>query len=94
MTTVNGAVPARKSTIATSKLFADNGPLHVYAQQLQSDTVAVPRPVTPAYPAISTAFQDAVANIIAGSAVQSELDKATQKIDQDIKDNRGYQTQS
>jgi multiple sugar transport system substrate-binding protein len=94
MTTANGAVPARKSVIATSKLFADNGPLHVYVQQLQSNTITVPRPITPAYPAITSAFQDAAANIIAGSAVKSELDKATQKIDQDIKDNQGYQPKS
>jgi multiple sugar transport system substrate-binding protein len=90
MTIANGAVPARKSVIASSLLFAINGPLHVYVQQLQSG-VAVPRPITPAYPIITSAFQDAVANIVAGADVKSELDKATQKIDQDIKDNQGYQ---
>jgi multiple sugar transport system substrate-binding protein len=93
MTIANGAVPARKSVIATSQLFAANGPLHIYVQQLQS-SVAEPRPITPAYPAITSAFQDAIANIVAGADVKSELDKATQKIDQDIQDNQGYRVKS
>jgi multiple sugar transport system substrate-binding protein len=93
MTDANGAVPARKSVISQSKLFAANGPLNVYVQQLQNG-VAEPRPITPAYPTITTAFQDAVANIASGGDVKSELDKATQKIDQDIKDNQGYSPKS
>ena len=93
MTSANGAVPARKSVIAKDTLYSDNGPLHIYVQQLESD-VADPRPFTPAYPTITTAFQDAIANIIAGADVKKELDTATQKIDQDIKDNQGYQTKS
>ncbi|MGZ3625357.1 MAG: ABC transporter substrate-binding protein, partial [Ktedonobacteraceae bacterium] len=34
MTGANGAVPARKSVIARSQLYAANGPLHVFALQL------------------------------------------------------------
>jgi multiple sugar transport system substrate-binding protein len=54
---------------------------------------AEPRPITPAYPAITTAFAEAVANIAAGEDVKRELDKAAKKIDQDIQDNQGYPTQ-
>lgn len=91
MTNANGAVPARKSAIAQSKLFAPNGLLQVFVQQLQRG-IAEPRPITPAYPTITSAFAEAVVNIAAGADVKEELDKAVQKIDQDIKDNQGYPT--
>ena len=48
------------------------------------------RPETPAYPVISSAFAEAVNNIVAGAPVQAELDNAARKIDQDIEDSRGY----
>jgi multiple sugar transport system substrate-binding protein len=91
MTSANGAVPARKSVIARSTLYAPNGPLHVFVQQLQRG-IAEPRPITPAYPTITSAFIVAVSDIAAGADVKAELDKATQEIDQDIKDNQGYPT--
>ena len=89
MTNANGAVPARQSAIEQSELYAEDGPLNLFVQQLQSD-MAVPRPVTPAYPVITNAFAEAVQNIVSGADVQAELDEAVQKIDQDIEDNRGY----
>ena len=89
MSNANGAIPARKSVIAQSKLYASNGPLYVFVQQLQKG-IAEPRPITPAYPAITSAFAEAVVNISVGANVKKELDKAVQKIDQDIKDNQGY----
>jgi multiple sugar transport system substrate-binding protein len=92
MSSANGAVPARKSVIAQSTLYAPNDPLYVFVQQLQMGR-AEPRPITPAYPAITSAFAEAVANIAAGEDVKRELDKAAKKIDQDIQDNQGYPTQ-
>lgn len=89
MTNANGAVPARKSALAMSELFGLNGPLRIFVEQLEGG-VAVPRPETPAYPTITTAFAEAVQNIVSGADVKAELDKAVQKIDQDIEDNRGY----
>lgn len=89
MTNANGAVPARKSAIAQSPLYAEGGPLNVFVQQLEGG-VALERPVTPAYPVITSAFAEAVQNIVAGADVQEELDKAVAKIDQDIEDNQGY----
>jgi multiple sugar transport system substrate-binding protein len=91
MTNANGAVPARKSAIAKSDLFGEGGPLNLFVQQLEGG-VAVPRPVTPAYPVITTAYAEAVQNIVAGADVQEELDKAVKKIDLDIEDNQGYPT--
>ncbi len=92
MTNADGAVPARKSVIAQSLLYAPDGPLHVFALQLLR-SIAEPRPITPAYPTITSAFSTAVINIVDGFNVKSELDKAAQKIDQDIQDNDGYPTQ-
>ncbi|ABX03798.1 MAG TPA: sugar ABC transporter substrate-binding protein [Herpetosiphon sp.] len=89
MSDANGAVPARTSAIAKSKLFGDGAPLNLYVQQL-TNGVAMPRPITPAYPVITVAFAEAVDNIVAGADVQAELDKAAQKIDADIEDNQGY----
>ncbi|MBC7249178.1 MAG: sugar ABC transporter substrate-binding protein [Anaerolineae bacterium] len=89
MTNANGAVPARKSALAKSDLYGEGGPLNIFVQQLEGG-VAVPRPITPAYPTITEAFAEAVQNIVTGADVQTELDKAVEKIDQDIADNQGY----
>ena len=89
MTNANGAVPSRKSAIAQSELYAEGGLLNLFVKQLEGG-VAVPRPQTPAYPTITTAFKTAVWNIIAGADVQEELDKVAETIDQDIADNDGY----
>jgi multiple sugar transport system substrate-binding protein len=89
MTNANGAVPARISAFEQSELYSEGGPLRIFVEQLQSD-VGVARPMTPAYPTITNAFAQAIQNIINGADVQSELDKAVQKIDQDIEDNQGY----
>ncbi|MFQ5610974.1 MAG: ABC transporter substrate-binding protein [Anaerolineae bacterium] len=89
MTNANGAVPARKSAIAQSELYGEGGPLNLFVQQLEGG-VAVPRPVTPAYPVITTAYAEAIQNIVTGADVKAELDKAVQTIDQDIEDNQGY----
>jgi multiple sugar transport system substrate-binding protein len=89
MSNANGAVPARKSAIAKSKNYAKGGPLAIYVDQINRN-VTLERPVTPAYPVITKAFADAVANIVTGADVKAELDKAARAIDQDIKDNNGY----
>jgi multiple sugar transport system substrate-binding protein len=89
MTDANGAVPARQSALAQSKLYGETGPLRLFVQQLESDR-AVPSPNTPAYTIISKAFAEAVDHIVAGADVKSELSRAAQKIDQNIKTHHGY----
>jgi len=88
MTNANGAVPSRKSAIALSPLYGEGGPLNIFVQQLE--TIAVPRPVTPAYPTITAAFAKAIDNIINGSDIRKELDRATKEINEDIEYNEGY----
>jgi multiple sugar transport system substrate-binding protein len=89
MTNANGAVPARRSVLAKSELFGPAGPLHLYIQQNEAG-FTVPRPITPAYPAITKAFAEAFNNVVQGADVKSQLDQAVQKIDQEIEDNKGY----
>lgn len=90
MTDANGAVPARTSAFQASDQYGEGGALNLYIMQLQAG-FTVPRPITPAYPAITTAFQEAFDNIKDGADVQTELDKAVAAIDKDIADNDGYQ---
>jgi multiple sugar transport system substrate-binding protein len=90
MTDGNGAIPARQSALEQREEYQPGGWLHVFVEQL--NTIALPRPQTPAYPTITTAFQEAVQNIVNGADVQEQLDQAVQEIDQDIEDNQGYPT--
>ena len=93
MTNANGAVPARKSAMARSELYRTGGLLHLYIEQTEAG-FTVPRPITPAYPAITKAFAEAFKNIAHGANVKSELDRAVQVIDQDIKEHDGYQVRN
>ncbi len=92
ITDVNGAVPGRATAFAQSDLYAEGGALSVFVQQLQNG-VAVPRPKTPGYPAITAAFYTAMDNIIKGADVQTELDIAVDSIEEDIRQNDGYPAQ-
>ena len=89
MSNANGAVPARKSALARSKLYGRQRPLEVFAQQLFSGA-GIPRPATPGYGTISKAFAKATSAIIAGEDVQTELTRAARTIDEDIAAKRGY----
>jgi multiple sugar transport system substrate-binding protein len=50
----------------------------------------VPRPRTPAYPAITDVFQRAFQDVRNGADVRATLDRAARTIDQDLRDNKGY----
>jgi multiple sugar transport system substrate-binding protein len=89
MANANGAVPGTKQAIAQSKLYAPGGPLRLFAAQLLAGQT-VPRPQTPAYPVITSAFQEAFANMRNGLDARTALDKAVTTIDLDIQDNQGY----
>jgi multiple sugar transport system substrate-binding protein len=89
MTDANGAVPATKAAIARSQLYGPGGPLRLFVEQLRDGT-AVPRPRTPAYPVITSAFQRAFLDIRDGADVGEALGKAARAIDTDIEDNEGY----
>lgn len=91
ITGVNGAVPGTQSTIDDSELYQEGGPLALFVEQLQAaPDVAVPRPVTPAYPTITQTMTRTIDDIIQGADVKQTLDKAVETIDADIKANEGY----
>ncbi|NEQ66434.1 MAG: extracellular solute-binding protein [Symploca sp. SIO2D2] len=89
MTNANGAVPGTKTAIDQSPLYAEGGPLRLFSSQLLTGK-SVPRPQTPAYPVITSVFQEAFADIRHGTEVETALNKAAAAIDEDIKDNEGY----
>lgn len=88
MSNANGAVPATASAIAASPHYRAGGPLHLFVEQLRAS--AVPRPRTPAYPVITSAFQQAFMDIRNNADVKEALDRAVAVIDEDIRDNEGY----
>lgn len=84
-----GVYPSgRVSALEQTPRYAEGGDLALYQQQL--DTIAVERPVHPAYPIISSEFAQAFDDILNGADVQETLDEAAEAIDQDIEDNAGY----
>ena len=86
---ITGYVPSRASAVPLSERYGAGGEGELFAQL--SACCAVVRPVYPGYPTITSAWANAVANILSGTAdVQAELDRAAQQIDRDIEDNAGY----
>ena len=68
MAAANGAVPATRSALARSPLYGPQAPLRLFADQL-SQGFSVARPQTPAYPVITSAFQQAFHDIRHGRAL-------------------------
>jgi len=91
ITEVNGAPPGTQSAIEASALYAEDGELRLFIDQLEAaPDVAVPRPVTPAYPTITKTMTTTIDDIIQGADVQQTLDEAVNTIDADIEANEGY----
>jgi multiple sugar transport system substrate-binding protein len=84
----HSAFPGLKSFGAASPDYAPGGAMAVAFEQAAK--IAVPRPLHPAYPAITLAAQVAINNIFDGADPQTELTKAAKAIDADIDDNDGY----
>lgn len=93
MTAANGAVPGNESALASSPLYAQGGPLRLFADQLlhscgadrpTRSCVAVPRPVTPGYAVLSSQFALAVSQALGGKAPGPALEAATSFVQQDL----------
>jgi multiple sugar transport system substrate-binding protein len=89
MAQANGAVPATDAAIQRSEAYAEGGDLRLFVDQLRGG-YARPRARTPAYPVMSTVFQNAFRDIRDGADVRAALNQAAQEIDQDIRANQGY----
>lgn len=91
VTEVNGAVPGTKSALAKAPNFAEGGPLELFVEQLEgAPDIAVPRPITPGYPTVTSEFWGALDKIVLGEDVKTALDAAAAAIDADVDANEGY----
>lgn len=88
MIEANGAVPGTQTAAEKAELYRPGGPLRLFVDQLNA--CAVPRARTPAYPVITSAFQEAMADILSGAPVKKTLDRAVRIIDENIEQNEGY----
>lgn len=87
--TTLGLIPATDEAAAEVPAYAEGGEDEIFRQFAQE--YALVRPVTPAYPYISSVFQKAAQDLLAGGDAQQILDKAVSDIDNDIKQNGGYE---
>jgi multiple sugar transport system substrate-binding protein len=83
-----GLVPATADAAALVPNYAAGGKDKIFLDL--ATKFALVRPVTPAYPYISTVFQKATQDILSGGNPKSILDKAVSDIDNDIKQNGDY----
>lgn len=90
LTDSESAIPGVKADFDADPAYQQGGDRYLYAQVLQGDGLAVPRPTTPAYLTARDEFSTAFADIIGGAGVKATLDKAAKKIDDDIAANDGY----
>ncbi|QSB13143.1 extracellular solute-binding protein [Natronosporangium hydrolyticum] len=91
ITSANTAVPATLSGVGDADLYGPGGTMELFADQLaEAPNVAVPRPVTPAYPTMTQTMTAAIDDIVQGADVQQVLDGAVARIDADIEANEGY----
>lgn len=95
----NGSLPGTVLALARSASFVPGSPLRLFAQQAgrpcATGTVTracttVPRPVTPGYPTVTTAFAAAVADVLQGGDPKAALTRAAHTIDADLDANSGY----
>jgi multiple sugar transport system substrate-binding protein len=89
MAEASGAIPSRSSVASETEKFGPGGPAELFLVQLEEGHTQ-PRAPHPAYPTISSAFNQAIQNIIDGQDVQTALDEAVATIDADIESNEGY----
>lgn len=91
ITAANGAVPATTTALEQNPLYDEGGDLHLFRVQLEgAPDIAVPRPLTPGYPTVTSEYWGAMDKILLGEDVQSTLDSAAAAIDADVEANDGY----
>lgn len=99
VTTANGGVPGTSTALAQSAPHRKGGPLNLYAEQLvrtcgagpvSRTCVSVPRPITPGYPAVTTAVSLAIHSVLGGEDPAAALTRAVRAIDADVDTNDGY----
>lgn len=90
MSEASGGIPTTRDAIEKSKRYGPEGALRLFSSQLL-EGYGVPRPQTPAYPVITSAFQTAFLDIINKTPTQQALNKAAQIIEEDLHKNSYHQ---
>lgn len=83
-----GTIPATAAAAAQIPGYQPGGPYNFFTQEARK--FAVVRPVTPAYPFISSVFEKTAKDILAGANPKNALDQAVQQIDTNLKTNSYY----
>ncbi len=83
-----GLIPATQSAAAITPNYAAGGPLEVFFEL--SNEQSLIRPPTPGYVVMALVFEKALADIANGADVQDTLDAAVDEINADIENNNGY----
>ena len=83
-----GLVPVTADAAALTEHYRPGGDWRIYFDF--AARYAAPRPATPAYPAISAAFEKAMADLRAGKDAAEAMDEAVETIEHDISRNDGY----
>lgn len=83
-----GLVPVTEAAAALTEHYRPGGDWRIYFDF--AARYAQPRPATPAYPAISAAFEKAMADLRAGKDAAEAMDEAVEAIEYDIARNNGY----
>jgi multiple sugar transport system substrate-binding protein len=85
---MTGLVPVTAAAAALTEHYRPAGDWRIYFDF--ATRYAMPRPATPAYPAISAAFEKAMADVRAGEDSAEATDEAVETIEYDISRNNGY----
>lgn len=85
---LTGLVPVTAKAAALTAHYRSGGDWRVYFDF--AARYATPRPATPAYPAISAAFEKAMGDLRAGKDAAEAMDEAVETIEHDIARNDGY----
>jgi multiple sugar transport system substrate-binding protein len=85
---LTGLVPVTAAAAALTEHYRPGGDWRIYFDF--AARYAVPRPATPAYPAMSAAFEKALADLRAGKEAAEAMDEAVETIEHDIARNNGY----
>ncbi|MFJ8363493.1 extracellular solute-binding protein [Streptomyces sp. NPDC093984] len=81
-----GTIPATDAAAEQVKGYESGGRFNFLVKEAQK--FALVRPVTPAYPYISTVFEKTARDILAGADVKGALDQAVNQIDNNLSTNR------
>jgi multiple sugar transport system substrate-binding protein len=83
-----GLVPVSREAAALTEHYREGGAWRIYFDFAQR--YAVPRPATPAYPAISAVFEKTLSDLRGGKEPAEALDEAVDAIEHNIARNNGY----